>query len=617
MAAKVFISYRRDDSKYQARMIHAAFCRVIPSDHVFMDVDTIRPGENFRQVIQGWVNQCEVLLALIGPEWIDASDPKTKRRRLDNPSDFVRVEIGEALVRRIPVVPVLLDDTQMPDVSLLPDELKELVERQAEFVEYRTFDTDVERLIERLGFAAPSPPHRTIHGKANKSDARAKSPNEHGPRHNLAERYQQGIVLRRESPRKSHSDFGPRDPVRILAAGDRARVPELVPVRYERMLTSPFAFFRGAAAVMAQDLKNEPSAGIAVQACGDCHLMNFGAFTTPEGRILFDINDFGETLPGVDFTVDLKRLAASVVLVALAEKLSTKRARAAAAATVAAYRLRMAALAKLSPLQIRQSRIDLVQEVSQFQDRKLRKRIKAVVIKKGAKAAKRDANFPQIVEGGARITDRPPVIYHLEPKVAARDHFAAEKVFASYKKSLPPDSLRVFEQYTLRDTAFMAVGVGSVGTFCVICLFTSKDGAPLLLLFKEAGTSVLECLGRKFEGHPGQRVADGQRILQATRDIFLGWADDAVSGRHFYVRHLKNRLGLLSEIIKENALEEYARLCANVLACAHAHSADPAVIAGYMGEDDALDSALSSFAMVYAARTQGDYDFLKRRFRPS
>jgi uncharacterized protein (DUF2252 family) len=590
MAAKVFISYRRDDSKYQARMIHAAFCRIIPSDHVFMDVDTIRPGENFRQVIQGWVNQCEVLLALIGPGWIDASDPKTKRRRLDNPSDFVRVEIGEALVRGIPVVPVLLDDTQIPDVSLLPDELKELVERQAEFVEYRTFDTDVERLIGRLGFAAPSPQEE-------------------------AERYQQGIVLRRESPRESHSDLGPRDPVRILAAGDRARVPHLVPVRYERMLTSPFSFFRGAAAVMVQDLKNEPSAGIAVQACGDCHLMNFGAFTTPERRILFDINDFDETLPGVDFTVDLKRLATSVVLAALAAKLSTKQARATAAATVAAYRLRMAALAKLSPLKIRQSRIDLVQAVSQFKDRKLRKRLKAV-LKKVAKADGRDDNFPQMAEGGARIADQPPLIYHLGPKVAARDRFAADKVFASYKKSLPPDSLRVFEQYTLRDTAFKVVGIGSVGTFCVISLFTSKDGAPLFLQFKEAGTSVLECLGPKFEGHPGRRVADGQRILQATGDIFLGWADDAVSGRHFYVRQLKNRqLGSLSEIIEKNALEEYARLCANVLACAHARSADPAVIAGYMGEDDAFDYALSSFAMVYAARTQEDYDWLMRSRR--
>jgi TIR domain len=150
MATKVFISYRRDDSKYQARMIHVAFCQVLPRDHVFMDVDTILPGANFPKILKDWVNQCEVLLALIGPGWIDASDPKTKGRRLDNPSDFVRIEIGEALARDIPVVPVLIDGAPLPDIGLLPDDLKELVDRQAEFVEYRTFDADVERLIRKL-----------------------------------------------------------------------------------------------------------------------------------------------------------------------------------------------------------------------------------------------------------------------------------------------------------------------------------------------------------------------------------------------------------------------------------------------------------------------------------
>jgi TIR domain len=150
MATKVFISYRRDDSKYQARMIHAAFCQVLPRDHVFMDVDTILPGANFRKILKDWVNQCEVLLALIGPGWIDSSDPKSKGLRLDNPSDFVRIEIGEALARDIPVVPVLLDGAPLPDMGLLPDDLKELVDRQAEFVEYRTFDADVERLIRKL-----------------------------------------------------------------------------------------------------------------------------------------------------------------------------------------------------------------------------------------------------------------------------------------------------------------------------------------------------------------------------------------------------------------------------------------------------------------------------------
>ena len=153
MAAKVFISYRRDDTRYQARMIHSAFCKAIPSDHVFMDVDSIPPGANFRKILKGWVDECEVLLALIGPGWIDARDPKTNGRRLDNKSDFVRIEIGEALARDIPVVPVLIDGTPMPDVGLLPDDLKELVDRQAEFVEYRTFDADVERLIRKLGLS--------------------------------------------------------------------------------------------------------------------------------------------------------------------------------------------------------------------------------------------------------------------------------------------------------------------------------------------------------------------------------------------------------------------------------------------------------------------------------
>jgi uncharacterized protein (DUF2252 family) len=604
MAAKVFISYRRDDSRYQARDIHKAFCQVIPRDNVFMDVDTIPPGANFRKILQGWVNQCDVLLALIGPGWINARDPKTKRRRLDNPSDFVRVEIGEALARDIPVVPVLIDGTPVPNNGLLPDDLKELVDRQAEFVEYRTFDADVERLIRKLGLAPVG----------LEEDAKGPLPGDAKRNGAPAARYEQGFRLRRETPRERHADLGPRDPVAILAAGDRTRVPELVPIRYERMLASPFAFFRGAAAIMAQDLKHEPSAGIAVQACGDCHLMNFGASVTPEDTILFDINDFDETLPGVDFTVDLKRLAASVALAALATNFSNKRARAAAATTVAAYRLRMGALAKLSPLNIRHNRIDLAQEIRHIEDRKLRKRLQ-VILAKATKTAE-DDNFPQLVKGKTpRIQDRPPLIFHFTSDKRGR-WFDVGKLFAFYKESLSADSLRVFEQYTLRDTAFAVTGVGSVGTFRAISLFTSRKGPPLFLQAKEAGRSVLECLGPQFDGPPGQRVADGQRILQATGDIFLGWAEDVASGRSFYVRQVRNRrLGSMSELIEETAFEEYARLCGKTLACAHAHSADPAVISGYIGEDDTFDDALSYFAMAYATRTQQDYNLLVRAKR--
>jgi Hsp70 protein/TIR domain len=199
MAAKVFISYRREDSRYQARMIHLAFCKAIPSDHVFMDVDSIPPGANFRKTLKGWVDECEVLLALIGPGWIDARDPKTKGRRLDNRNDFVRIEIGEALARGIPVVPVLLDGTEMPDVGLLPEDLKELVDRQAEFVEFRTFEADVDRLIRKLGLSQAA--GRT--GSPRQQDGRARD--EEDMRSILIDyladefRKQQGIDLRKDS----------------------------------------------------------------------------------------------------------------------------------------------------------------------------------------------------------------------------------------------------------------------------------------------------------------------------------------------------------------------------------------------------------------------------------
>src|SRR5215510_3674451 len=238
----------------------------------------------------------------------------------------------------------------------------------------------------------------------------------------LAARYDHGVRLRQTTPRQKHADLlGPpqRDPVAILAEGDRTRVPELVPVRYERMLTSPFAFLRGAAAVMAEDLRHQPAAGIGVQACGDCHLMNFGAFDTPEENILFDINDFDETLPGVDFTVDVKRLAASVAVAGLAAQLSNKRARAVAAATVEAYRTRMRALAKLSPLEIWHSRIELWREIRQIDDRVLRRELHAILTKAG-KRLDEDDNFPHLVEGSQpRIADKAPLIYHLAKKGAA------------------------------------------------------------------------------------------------------------------------------------------------------------------------------------------------------
>jgi uncharacterized protein (DUF2252 family) len=437
----------------------------------------------------------------------------------------------------------------------------------------------------------------------------------------LTERYERGTRLRKKIPREKHAELhGPADRniVAILAETDRTRVPELVPVRYDRMLASPFAFLRGAAAVMAEDLRHQPSGGIAVQACGDCHLMNFGAFATPEQNILFDINDFDETLPGVDFTADLKRLTASVAVAALAANLSKRRARMIAATAVEAYRSRMRNLAALSPLQIWHSKILLDREIERIEDRALRAELRGILAKARDHLAE-DDNFPRLVKGKQpRIEDRPPLIYHFKTKGDARHSIDAQRALDAYAGRLSPDRLFLVDRYSLRDVAFKVVGVGSVGTFCAIGLYLCGDGTPLFLQIKEAGISVLERLGPKFKGHQGQRVVEGQRVMQAASDLFLGWTEDPASRRQFYVRHLKNRrLGSIGELVEERALASYARLCGRTLARAHARSADPAVLSGYMGKGDAFDDALASFAMAYSGRTQSDYQQLVKAKRPA
>jgi uncharacterized protein (DUF2252 family) len=430
----------------------------------------------------------------------------------------------------------------------------------------------------------------------------------------FAERYGHGKSLRRKTPREKHADLrgaADRDPVAILAAGDRDRVPELVPIRYERMLQSPFAFLRGAAAVMAEDLRHQSTAGIAVQACGDCHLMNFGAFATPEENVIFDINDFDETLSGVDFTVDLKRLSASVAVAALAAGVPNRQARAMAAGAAEAYRTRVRALAELSPLEIWHTRVDIAQAIQEIEDRSLKRQLSAILAKTTGRL-EQDDNFPHLVKGKrARIADRPPLIYHLSEQSDARHRLATERVFASYNNCLAPELQYLLGRYRLHDVAFKVVGVGSVGTFCAVGLFMSGDGAPLFLQIKEAGRSALERLGPKFDGHQGRRVVEGQRAMQVASDIFLGWTEDEAAGRQFYVRQLKNRgLGSIGELVEERALLAYARLCGHTLARAHARSADPAILAGYMGKGEAMDDALASFAMAYADRTRSDYERL-------
>ncbi|WP_069881776.1 DUF2252 domain-containing protein [Bosea sp. BIWAKO-01] len=431
-----------------------------------------------------------------------------------------------------------------------------------------------------------------------------------------AERYAAGKALRGKVPRESHADWTPRpgsDAVAILAGTDAGRIPELLPIRYERMMLSPFAFLRGAAAVMAEDLAGLPSAGLPVQACGDCHLMNFGAFTTPEENVLFDINDFDETLSGIDFAVDLKRLAASVAVAALDAGFSRRAARLTVAATVSAYRRRLRRLAKLTPLEAWHARTELGAELERIDDPALRKQVQGLLTK-ASRNPQQDSSFPRLhagADGSWGIEDRPPLIYHLPEERDGTRSLQAHKVFHHYRETLPPERRVLVTRYGLRDLAFKVVGVGSVGTFCVIGLFMTADDEPLFLQVKEAQTSVLSRLTKgKNPGppHQGQRVVEGQRMLQAASDVFLGWADDSASGRHFYVRQLKNRhLGSIAEVVEGEALTAYAELCGRTLARAHARSGDAAAIAGYMGASEIFDDALTSFAMAYAVQTALDH----------
>ena len=297
------------------------------------------------------------------------------------------------------------------------------------------------------------------------------------PLPNRAKNNKKGKALRARVPREAHAEpHGPldRNAVAILAEGDASRVPELLPERYKRMTENAFAFLRGAAVVMASDLAQQPTAGAPVQACGDCHLMNFGAFSTPEDNILFDINDFDETLPRVDFTVDLKRLAASVAVAAENANLPKKRARALAAATVASYRERMIALASLSPLEIWHSQINLEQELKVIRNRELKRNLTTIIGKARQSGLEKDDNYPHLVRGDEpKLADKPPTIFHLDPNADTRHNLDAARAFELYRIGLPPERLTLVERYQMKDLAFKAVGVGSIGTFCCVGLFLS------------------------------------------------------------------------------------------------------------------------------------------------
>jgi uncharacterized protein (DUF2252 family) len=432
-----------------------------------------------------------------------------------------------------------------------------------------------------------------------------------------AERVAAGRALRETVPRKSHAEWKPRrtrrDPIDVIEQSNRGRLPELVPIRYGRMLKSPFTFLRGSAALMAYDLAETPKTGVHVQACGDCHLLNFGLFATPERHLVFDVNDFDETLPA-PWEWDLKRLAVSFVIAARDNKLSDAQARDAVMNCVRAYREHLTECSRMNPLQVWYERLDietLIADAPDAEAKRFRQRIA-----KQARERVIEHHFPKITAeagGHYQLVDQPPLVFH----ATERDwNKWVQEGLEDYRSSLSDERRVLFDRYRLEDSALKVVGIGSVGTRCYIALFFAADEEPLMLQFKEARRSVLEpYAGKSRYENKGERVVMGQRLMQSSSDIFLGW----VRGRRgfdFYVRQLRDmKMSVPVEGFSAKQLERYAQVCSWTLARAHAKSGDAATISGYMGKGRSFDKALAKFAFAYADQTERDHAALVKAVR--
>ncbi|MDH6545338.1 DUF2252 domain-containing protein [Streptomyces lavendulae] len=438
------------------------------------------------------------------------------------------------------------------------------------------------------------------------------------------ERAALGKEARRRSPRSGHAVYEPgsdrRDPLRILEAQSAARVPELVPIRYGRMTESPFRFYRGAAAIMASDLAGSPDSGITAQLCGDAHLLNFRLLASPERELMFDINDFDETLPG-PWEWDVKRLSASFVIAARANGFDdAERARVVSAA-VRSYREAMTRFAGMSNLDVWYTKVDAAGLKALITDQ-LRKEGRRKLDRALAKARSRDTlqvfdKLTRVVDGHRRIAADPPLLVPIADLLPDAERSALERQFRAlieqYAVTLPSDRRHLLADYHLADVARKVVGVGSVGTRCWIFLLLGRDGGdPLFLQAKEADESVLaEHLGASLYRNQGERVVAGQRLMQATSDIFLGWQRvDGFDGRRrdFYVRQLRDWKGIaMPETMTPAQLEAFGGACGHTLARAHARSGDRIAIAAYLGGGDAFDRALVTFAEAYADQNERDH----------
>ena len=451
----------------------------------------------------------------------------------------------------------------------------------------------------------------------------------------VREREAQGKQARNRSELNGHSGWAKAsdrpDPVALLEAQNVTREPDLVPVRHGRMMVSPFTFYRGAAKIMATDLKDTPTAGLNVQLCGDAHLSNFGGFASPERTLLFDLNDFDETLPG-PFEYDVKRMAASFAIAARNNGFSAADASASTLASVRAYREAMAEFAAMGNMDIWYARMTEEQVMAAIGSLTKGERTKgaAAEAKKGAKTAKRSvkkahtrdslqalSKLGEVVDGRYRIISQPPVVIPARDLEAmygySGDQFQdmVHHQFRAYRSTLQEDRRHLLERFEVVDMARKVVGVGSVGTRAFIVLLQGRDEQdPLFLQVKEATASVLEDhLPRSKFKEPGERVVQGQRLMQAASDIYLGWTKGAEANRHLYWRQLRDMKGsALVETMTPVVLGFYAGICGWTLARAHARSGDAVALGAYLGTSDKFDRSITDFSNRYADQNERDYN---------
>jgi uncharacterized protein (DUF2252 family) len=444
------------------------------------------------------------------------------------------------------------------------------------------------------------------------------------PHPSKAERAARGKAARADVSRSSHAAWkasaNGRDPVAVLEAQARTRLPELVPIRHGRMLVSPFTFFRGAAAVMAGDLDGAPRTTLCAQLCGDAHLSNFGGFAAPDRRLVFGLNDFDETLPG-PFEWDVKRLVASFAVAGRERGFSAKHRTPINLAAGRSYREAMIEFAEMRALDVWYARLDVEELTKRWATRGTAKQLKRFE-RNVAKARAKDHlraydRLTNVVDGRPSITSDPPLVIPIEDLLPPDERVVLEDmvraVIRSYRRSLPSDRRHLLERFHYADAARKVVGVGSVGTrVWIVLMLGSDDGDPLFLQLKEAEPSVLEpYLGKSKSAQHGQRVVEGQRLMQAASDIMLGWfrtTDVDGAKRDFYIRQLwDGKASALVEAMEPSAMTAYAEICGWTLAHAHARSGDAVAIAGYLGSGDKFDRALASFAEAYADQNERDY----------